>query len=301
MKPQKNITLKSNFILLFFFCLSIQTNIIFAQITSIPSPYFEQTLINLGIDSDGVINGQVLTSDIDTVITLDINHIGVQDITGIEDFAALEFLDVTSTELSFLDVSNNIQLKELYCSSGSAGFNMFIASLDLSNNVNLEVLYGENLNYLESLNLKNGNNSILIVELPCEYEGGPCDLDLLDCVIVDDEDAANNNEPPYSGWFIKADFIYSEDCILGIQSNNNKVFSVYPNPVKDELTISSSKSNIDNLRIYIYTVEGKIIQAQNLVFDNQATINVSHFSKGIYFISIENEKGQREVLKFVKE
>jgi len=36
-----------------------------AQITLIPDPKFEQFLIDEGIDSDSVINGQVLTSDIE--------------------------------------------------------------------------------------------------------------------------------------------------------------------------------------------------------------------------------------------
>lgn len=116
-----------------------------AQTTAIPDPYFEQALIDLGIDSDGTINGQVLTSDIETVIVLDLfNHI-VLDLTGLEDFAALEYLDVSNSELWDLDVSNNIQLKELYFESQQGGFTNMFTSLDLSNNVNLEILVGTNM------------------------------------------------------------------------------------------------------------------------------------------------------------
>ncbi len=300
MKSQKIITLKATFLLLFFFCLGLLPNILYAQYTAIPDPIFEQALIDLGIDSDGTINGQVLTSDIDTVITLHIPIKGIDDLTGIEDFTALESLDVSSNDLTILDVSNNVQLKELYCSSSSEGFNMFITSLDLSNNINLELLYSENLILLESLNLKNGNNSILNVTLPCELEGEPCELPL-DCVTVDNAEAATNDEPPYSDWYIDANYTYSKDCSLGIPSQKVKVFSVYPNPVKDKLILSSLNNDVENLRIYIYTIEGKLLHTQNLIFNKQATINVSNFSKGVYFISLQNENGQREVVKFVKE
>ena len=41
-----------------------------SQITLIPDADFEQALIDLGIDSDGMINGQVFTSDIENIISL---------------------------------------------------------------------------------------------------------------------------------------------------------------------------------------------------------------------------------------
>ena len=210
-----------------------------AQITLIPDSGFEQALIDLGIDSDGIINGQVLTIDIEGVIILDVNYSNIQDLTGIEDFAALEILDVSGNELIALNVSSNIELKELYCNSQQGAFSMYFTELDLSQNINLEVLYCENLAYLENLNLKNGNNQILTVELSCEFEGNPCELSELYCVQVDDESAANNNEPPYNTWFIQANFIYSEDCSLSIPALLEDRFIIYPNPTTNLLTIQN--------------------------------------------------------------
>lgn len=43
--------------------LSLVPFITKAQVTLIPDPVFEQLLINLNIDSDGIVNGQLLTSD----------------------------------------------------------------------------------------------------------------------------------------------------------------------------------------------------------------------------------------------
>ncbi len=281
------------------FILALSTNA-FAQITQIPDPVFEQALIDLGIDSDGIINGQVLTSDVETVISLNLNHKGIDDITGIEDFAALEILDVTGNYLLVLDVSNNLQLKELYCSSDSAGFNMPVSSLDLTNNTNLEILYGENLIFLESLDAKNGNNGILNITLPCEFEGEPCQLTELDCVKVDDEVAANNNEPPYNGWYLAANFVYSEDCILGVSENNSSTYSIHPNPAKNELFITA-QNTAGNLKVKIFNIEGKVLSTQTLEIANQTSIDVSQLMSGIYFLNIEDENGNTAVKKFIKE
>ena len=67
---------------------------------------------------------------------------------------------MSNNDLSILDVSNNIQLKELYVSNIGA-LNLAISYLDLSNNINLELLYSYNLFLLESVNLKNGNKFTL--------------------------------------------------------------------------------------------------------------------------------------------
>ncbi len=272
----------------------------FAQITQIPDTNFEQALIDLGIDSDGIVNGQVLTSDVETVISLNLNHKGIDDITGIEDFAALEILDVTGNYLLVLDVSNNLQLKELYCSSDSAGFNMPVSSLDLTNNTNLEILYGENLIFLESLDAKNGNNGILNITLPCEFEGEPCQLTELDCVKVDDELAANNNEPPYNGWYLAANFVYSEDCILGVSENNSSTYSIHPNPAQNELFITAQNTT-QNLKIKIFNIEGKLLSTQTLEVANKTSIDVSSLTSGMYFLNIEDENGNTTIKKFIKQ
>src|SRR5699024_4646615 len=121
--------LKNYTILFLLFC----NLTVIAQITYIPDPNFEQALIDLGIDSDGVINGQVLTADIENVESLNLNQRFIQDFTGIQDFAALQILDVSWNKMIMLDLSGNVHLKEL-----KFNYSRYLQSLNLSNNANLE-------------------------------------------------------------------------------------------------------------------------------------------------------------------
>jgi len=115
-----------------------------AQTTSIPDNNFEQGLIDLAIDSDGTINGTVLTADISGITNLDLSlpstglPNSIVDLTGIEDFVALEILNVQNNAIDGsvtpLDLSQNTALIELNTNSNS------IVTLDLSSNTLLEVL-----------------------------------------------------------------------------------------------------------------------------------------------------------------
>jgi len=151
--------------------------------TLIPDVNFEQALIDLNIDSDGVINGQVATSDINTITYLGLSFENISDFTGIEDFTALEELYVRNnsmttidvsqlTNLDFFDCGNNPNLTSLITSGSTAlrqliCVNTGIANLDLSENTNFEILTATNaslnqlnitgLTSLTQLNL-NGNN-----------------------------------------------------------------------------------------------------------------------------------------------
>lgn len=109
-----------------------------AQYTSIPDPQFEQYLLDQGWDSDGMVNGQVLTADIENreVINLGFAY-DAADMTGLQDFAALKELKVYySNSLAVLDVSQNTQLEvlELVLS----GYSL---PLDLSNNPQLKTVW----------------------------------------------------------------------------------------------------------------------------------------------------------------
>lgn len=149
------------------------------QITLIPDPVFEQKLINLSIDSDGVVNGQVFTADINTVTNLFLactfncsTAPKITDLSGIEDFAALGSLNIQNNNVSgVLDLTNNINLLAIDVSLNSItdlklnGLNLYdvsaynnnISSLDLSTSSNLLSLNVNN-NNISSLDLSSNPN-----------------------------------------------------------------------------------------------------------------------------------------------
>src|SRR6218665_4029649 len=81
-----------------------------AQVTSIPDATFEQLLINLNIDSDGTINGQILTSDAQNITQLNLytgaGSFRIQNMTGIEAFTNLETIEGDFHEFNTINLTN---------------------------------------------------------------------------------------------------------------------------------------------------------------------------------------------------
>ena len=94
--------------------------------------------------------------------------------------------------------------------------------------------------------------------------------------------------------------IYGDEA-LDVQEFYGKHLIIYPNPVKNNLIIKSSKSNTGNLAIKIFNIEGKLLSTQNSEFEKQVSIDVSSLSIGIYFLNIEDENGKTHVKTFLKE
>jgi Leucine-rich repeat (LRR) protein len=143
---------------------------------NIPDSNFEQALIDLGIDSNPVIDGKVLRSDVESVTSLNVSDKNIADLTGIEAFTALEQLYCLRNQLTSLDISANTALETLYCYdnqltnidlSNNTLLNHFrcydnqLTSLDVSNNVLLERLYCPR-NQLTSLDFRSNINLLYL-------------------------------------------------------------------------------------------------------------------------------------------
>ncbi len=76
-------------------------------------------------------------------------------------------------------------------------------------------------------------------------------------------------------------FLATENAVL------NKNISIFPNPVNDVFTITSSNEVLIN-SVIVYSVSGKIISKSDIL-DNNLTIN--NLPKGFYFVNIETDKG----------
>jgi chitinase len=80
---------------------------------------------------------------------------------------------------------------------------------------------------------------------------------------------------------------------VDLEKTENDLF-VFPNPVADKLAIGSKQ--LKENKIEIFTLTGQAIFCQELVADEQITINVSEFPLGMYFIKSGNYSA-----KFVKQ
>lgn len=77
--------------------------------TEIPDAAFEQALIDLGFDDE--LNGFIPIKNIENVTNLELNDMGLTDVTGISEFTSLRDLSLNNNYLTFINISENIDLK----------------------------------------------------------------------------------------------------------------------------------------------------------------------------------------------
>lgn len=178
-----------------------------AQFTSIPDTVFENRLIQLGIDSDGLVNGLMLTSDAVGITNLELNSTYVtgtlQNIIGIEAFVDLISLNCNGHNLVNLDFSANTLLDTLRCSQNNltsidvstcTGLREFecyannLSQLDVSNCTLLGML-NCNSNFLRTINVSNSPN---IRGLNCSNNNLK-DVNVSGCTIMEGLAFRNNN------------------------------------------------------------------------------------------------------------
>jgi Leucine-rich repeat (LRR) protein len=257
--------------------------------TAIPDINFELALISFGFDTAPA-NGFVPTDNINSVTTLPFNNRSISDLTGIEDFTALESLTISNNSLQTVDLSNNLALTSLVC------FGNNLIALDVSNNTALEVLVCSNnvistldlsnnpaltnincsSNELTELNVANGNNTVISNQFFNATNNSN-----LTCIEVDDVTFATNN------WFnIDVQTEFSENCsTLGTANNtiSEKSITLYPNPTSD-LAYVNIPSNHSINKITIIDSVGRVVKTQS---NGSNKLELSSFNPGIYYIILQ--------------
>ncbi len=146
--------MKHTIIMTIFFFVIIKVQ---SQTTPVPDPVFENKLISLGIDSNGL-TGNILNADAEGVINLNVTNSSIEDLSGIEAFVDLEMLDCDTNLLTNLDLSSNTKLKFVDCQKN------LLQSLNVSGNEDLQSLACQE-NQLINLNL---SNNLLLSDLSCQ-------------------------------------------------------------------------------------------------------------------------------------
>jgi len=200
----------------------------------------------------------------------------------------LNTLDLTNqTNINILDCRNNnltnlvipARIKELYASNNNIANN-----IDLSNSSDLWVLdlYG---NDFQKINLAGDNDSSYTF---FDLNGNPN----LDCVQVNDPSAMIAN-----GWdFFIGSASFSTDCYT-LSSNHfeQNNFSLYPNPVENQFTISSN-NNEEIKTIEIYNLQGQLVKTEL----NSNTTTTENLTPGFYLAKLTSYDGKEANLKFLK-
>ena len=177
-------------LLLILLCLPM---IGFGQNVNIPDANFKAYLVgNTAINTNGDAEIQVNEATAYNGM-MNCNNMNINDLTGIEAFSALNYLNCDNNQLTSLDVSQNTALNYLFCIlntltsldvSQNTALTVLecrynnITSLNVSQNTALNALFC-NDNQLTSLDIRNGNNMNLT-------DGACTNNPNLYCIDVDD-------------------------------------------------------------------------------------------------------------------
>lgn len=280
-------------------CMSI-----YAQYTQIPDPAFEQALIFLEIDSEGVLDGQILTSDIEDLDELDLRYAvytidDIYNLIGLEDFSSLKLFGAQSIDLNFneLDVSILPQLEELYI-LGSTDVVGRLNRINFTNNPNIKIIQLHDDWGIRHIDLR--GSDMVIDSLTIDYYANVTQWEVYEepklCVKVTDPIAATNKTGVYTNW-IDYNMVYyvTEDCSLSVKDYDFASFKIYPNPSQDFFQVDTP---LGITSLSLYDISGKEVKSYKQV---QEVYDISNLSTGVYMLKIKFETGDILTKKLIKE
>jgi hypothetical protein len=94
------------------------------------------------------------------------------------------------------------------------------------------------------------------------------------------------------------EYLLQSDTTSNVTENSFAGVKVFPNPVRDELSLIHSNGFITNVRVYD-SLGKLIIQRDNL--SHNISIKTTHWSKGLYIVLVEDENGNTKPFKIIKQ
>ena len=237
---------------------------------------------NLDLEILGCYENQLSSLDVTKNTKLErlfcyLNEIEELDVTNNPDLARFWLY---GNQLTKLDVSNNTALESFQPGANN------IESLDLSNNTAITFINAGASPMLTYLNIKNGNNSIIT-------DFRVSNTPILNCIVVDDKNYSTTNWTDIDAHTSFGN-TESECQTLAIEDFAIEGFKMYPNPVKDKLTIIGENMVVDEVIVFDHT--GRMIR--KIHWDgNSADLN--NLASGMYILRIKTDQGTtaRKMLK----
>lgn len=226
------------------------------------------------------------------------NQLTTLDMTN---YPNLRNLNCNNNQISSLNLLSNPLLGNLNCDHNQ------LTALNLSNSNNL-IYFNCRFNQIGTLDLSNtkvqgfscGWNNLISLNVKNNYTGWMQfnDNPNIQYICADsNEISAIQNSIAYYGY---TNCVVDSSCVGGNLSNETfaqkELISIYPNPVRDALTIDTTTTISE---IMIYNSLGQIVKTIYNV-ENTKTIDVSNFNSGNYFMKIVTSSGV-ETQKFIKE
>ena len=88
---------------------------------------------------------------------------------------------------------------------------------------------------------------------------------------------------------------------LGTNSFENNQFGFYPNPAKDQLTVTSNNTIHSIKSIVIYDVLGKVVLTKQVSNTEAQTVNIAELNAGVYMIEITSNNNVKVMKKLMVE
>jgi subtilisin family serine protease len=91
----------------------------------------------------------------------------------------------------------------------------------------------------------------------------------------------------------------------GMDGEESKSLTIYPVPVTDQLNVTLTDKSKGNVQLTIINVHGQVFHKVNVgagaLQQYPVSLNNPNMCKGMYYIILQKENGEREVQKFIKE
>ena len=79
----------------------------------------------------------------------------------------------------------------------------------------------------------------------------------------------------------------------------NLIFSAYPNPTFNNLTLEIKDTDLSNLRYQLYDINGLLLQS-GLIVGNQTEIVMENLLPGIFFVKVTKGNKELKTFKIIK-